>query len=215
MAKKSNSRLSAIGRASSGARPMLLLPEYLSIKTDGNLSVNTRQLPIPDNTYDADVLWVQRRMGAVSIFAGKIEDVPEFHLRSRVEIRFSEDAFVQNFWANSRDFHERLRDRAAHRPDRQEERRRLMPEGMKAEKTHSVWANVDVLTRSGNQASLSFFTLPPEGLAFYHQYRDTSHLNIEPVLRVFTTTDELLFMMNESEPIVEILKPQMMAAEGI
>ena len=115
----------------------------------------------------------------------------------------------------SREFHELLqkqfrRSALMQRSDRQRRR----PEAASPIKQHSLWANLNVISRAGTAASLDFYHLAPASLHRYTATRDRSRLDISPVLRVNTTVFEVLRLLDSSEPLVKELEP-LLASMGL
>src|SRR5262244_2939415 len=81
---------------------------------DGSLQIQAAKLPVPENSYVADIAWAARRRGTVSFFFGALSD-DEKMLKSRVEVRYSYEAFVHGWWKNSREFHRALKERTQRR----------------------------------------------------------------------------------------------------
>lgn len=80
----------------------------IEVVADG-LKLHWAKLQVPDRSYEADFAWIQVRRGAVTLFFGK-EDLDSVDtLRTRLEIRYPAEKFLQHFWKNSRDFHQTLR----------------------------------------------------------------------------------------------------------
>ena len=68
-----------------------------------------------------------------------------------------------------------------------------------------MWVNFDYIARTGTQASLDFFHLSPAGIANFKASQGTRDLNLQPVVRILTTTAQLLALLDDSEPIAEQL----------
>jgi hypothetical protein len=185
----------------------------ITVWADKSIRINGAALETPQQVYDADVAWVKRRLGAVSLFFGKLKLDGPPKLRTRVELRYSPETFVYQFWKNATEFNERVAKYLEKFPPNAE-RDALKPEALEAEKDHSEWANFDYLAHSGHHASLDFFQLPPRGVALFMQDKGTSALKVVPILRVQTTTDELHRLLNAAGEIVAELAPQLPKPEG-
>lgn len=187
---------SAIGAYQEGA---------VEVVADG-LKLNWAKLRIPDRTYEADYAWVKVRHGAVSLFFGKEDlDTPET-LRTRLEVRYPIEKFLQHFWKNSREFHGKLRQLPSWPPD--EARGTVAPEKMRALKDHSECANFEYIARYGSESVMDFYYLPPSGIARLAQGMGGAGLRVDPVVRVQITMRELLRLLNAAEPVALELASQ-------
>ncbi len=175
---------------------------YIVSASNGGFKVDASELHAPTDVYDADYAWVTQRNGAVSFFFAKGQVDDSETLRTRLEVRYPFEGFVHHFWRNSREFHKAVRERRA--PDWG--RGDIDPSRWKSEKDHSVWANLDYLARSGSQASMDFYELPPWNAVQFNKAQDLSRLRIVPVVRIVLTTDELCRLLDASEPIAEALE---------
>jgi hypothetical protein len=72
------------------------------------LKIHWAKLPTPDRIYDADFAWIKVRHGMVSLFFGKQDLDTENTLRTRLEVRYPIEKFVNHTWRNCRDFHQAL-----------------------------------------------------------------------------------------------------------
>ena len=176
----------------------------ISIDQGGSVRIDLEALAAPANVYDADFAWVQERHGAISLFFAK-QQVNASALRTRIEIRYAYEPFVDHLWKNSREFHERLK-KYTTRFQKNETRDALDPAHMNADKEHSDWANFEVIAHSGTQASLDFFRLPTTGIARFVLSKSSSGLVVDPILRVNTTADELCRLLDMCDPIAERVK---------
>ena len=175
----------------------------IRVTSDGSLQVNLARVQPPQNVYDADFCWPERRMGTVSLFFAKaFPGVAAQRLRTRVELRYPYGPFVRHFWANSRGFHERLRAYLAEHPF-EIESVNIRPAEMEAEREHSDWVNFDYLAHTASEAALDFFHVPPAGIAKFAQSHDRSGLTLTPVLRVHTTAAQLCSLLDACEPIAQ------------
>lgn len=199
--KRHGNNKRAIAASAGATSAPVVVDDPIVIDQDGTIRIEVGRLRPPQNVYDADYAWVLvRRRGIVSLFFGKEAYGASRKLRTRLEVRFPAEPFVRHLWGNSRDFHERMRKYVGDAPDA--ERDQAKPESMEAEKDHSDWANVDYMAHSGTQACLDFFNLSPSGLAQFAQQKGSRGLLLTPVVRVQTTTDELLRLLDACEKII-------------
>ena len=178
----------------------------IRVAADGSLRIDpTRMLP-PQNIYDADYAWVERRLGAVSLFFAKgYPGKSPKKLRTRVELRYPYGPFLNHFWGNSRQFHERLRTYVTANPF-EAEPTTAKPSEMEADRDHSDWVNFDYLAHTGSEAALDFFHVPPSGIARFAQGQGTSGLTLTPVLRIHTTAYQLCSLLDACAPIAKQLE---------
>ncbi len=170
------------------------------------LTVNTAGAGAPSDVYVADVAWPEVRRSAVSLFFAKEGSEPG-RLHSRLEVRYSIEAFTKHLWTNSRELHAAMRVRAqsrSHLPDLSGDR---LGRGLPANKEHSVWANFETIARVGSEAYFEFFHLSPKDVAAFNQTGEIHKLRLKPVVAVLTTSDELYRLLEESAPLVQMLEP--------
>lgn len=181
---------SAIGAYQDGA---------VEVSAEG-LKVHWAKLRVPDHVYDADFAWIRVRHGAISLFFGKEDlDTPKT-LRTRLEIRYPIEKFINHFWKNSREFHRTLKQLPTWpvNPGRD----LIAPMEMRALKDHSESANFEYMARYGSEAVLDFYYVPPSGIARLAQGMGAVGLRVDPVVRVQTTMRELLRLLDAAEPVV-------------
>ncbi len=192
-------------RAGSTALDRIVDP--ISVGSDGSIQISTAKLAAPQNVYDADYAWVQRRQGAVSLFFGKSSIDDSGKLRTRLELRYPREAFLNHLWKNSRNFHQKLREFLGQCPtDRS--RDSINPAGMKADRDHSDWVNVDYIAHSGTQACLDFFNLSPPGVARLLNKQGSTSLVLAPVVRVQTTAAELCRLLDSCGVIADEIQAE-------
>jgi hypothetical protein len=168
------------------------------------IKVHWAKLRIPDKTYEADYAWVKVRHGAVSVFFGKQDLDSPNTLRTRLEIRYPVEKFLNHFWRQSRDFHQKLRE-ARKYPGWSANRIKESPETMKALKDHSETANFDYCARSGSEAVIDFYYVSPSGIARLAQGMGATSIRVDPVVRIQLMMPELLGLLDAAEPVVEEL----------
>jgi hypothetical protein len=199
MAKESKA---IVRMRSSGAASNEMLDDAITVSAaDRGVIIDLAKLNPPDKVYDADYAWLRHKPGRVSLFFGKanLDDVTR--LRTRVELRYSPEAFVRNFWKNSGDFRAAVIESANHWPA-DSERLGLEPEKMHSEKDHSEWANFEYMARVGSEATLDFYYLPTSGLAKYATGHGSRGLKIVAAMRVQLTMQELARLFVSCESVV-------------
>jgi hypothetical protein len=188
------------------------ISEYALRTSDGALILETSKLGAPQDVYDADVAWLERRSSYVSLYFGKAST--EGELSTRVEVKLSFEAFIHHLWENSsKEFFGRLKEwsdkrrgaGAEAKPEPLEKYRVCVPA-----KQHSIWANFTVFAHAGSEASLDFFHLSPNAIAAFVRTKDGSSIVVTPKLRVLTTTQELLRLLHLAEEIVPELEKVVM-----
>lgn len=175
--------------------------------TDQSIRVSWSKLSPPTNVYDADFAWAVERHGTVSLFFAK-EHISGKSLRSRLEIRFSPEPFVEVFWANTVTFYEALKAREATAvPPAPATRAPQELMALQSDREHSDWANFAYIAHHGTQASLDFFRLPPAGIArFITTGQRSADLEPSPIVRIHTTIWELSRFLDVCEPIASRLR---------
>ena len=204
MAKQSNR--GAIERPTTILRSGLALPAYL--KPQGNsFVIDIGKLPLPTESYVANVGWVENIGTTVSLLLGNLDRNDRGRLKTRVELRFPQEAFL-NFWENSKAFYESMRALVERIPSILEGIPVEKPSELKAEKDHVVPASIGIMTHSGTQAELDFYDLPATDVFLSLRHQDPRRLEIHPILRIYTTTGILWTILKQAEKIAEIIAPQ-------
>jgi hypothetical protein len=196
--------MSSKKRKSAGTQVAKIDP--VSVAADGSLQINLQEVAAPKKTYDADFAWPQVRLGVVSVFFGKCDLNEDRRLRTRLELRYPLESFVAHFWNNSRTFHAGLRRSCENLPGWQE-RGTIKPETWSADADHSEWVNFDYVARTGSQGVLDFFYLSPQAVVRFKRGQGTKDLTLQPVVRVNTTTLEILNLLDSSEAIANQYEP--------
>lgn len=186
----------------------------LSRDIDGSLRVRMDLLNPPQNVYDADGASLTLRHGTVSFLFGKADPINETRLRTRLEVRYPVEAFADHFILNSREFHSALVQQMETAEVPVLQHTPLEPATMPAEREHSLWANFDFIARTGSQASIDFFHLPPADIARFVKNDSVSGLRIEPVLRVLTTVDVLRSLLDAAADVLDQARSQTGALIG-
>ena len=171
----------------------------ITIWTDGSIMINMTKLGSPENVYDADFSWISLRHDSVSLWFGKESVDAEGTLRSRLELRYPQEAFVRHFWKNSREFHQKLNEHV--QQFESTDAAPVDPTKLKAERDASMWVNFDYISRTGTQASLDFFHLPPAGLAKFAGGHGSSGLVLNNKVRVLTTIHDLHRLFEAAVPV--------------
>jgi hypothetical protein len=71
------------------------------------------------------------------------------------------------------------------------------PIGVRAEKSHSEWANFVYIAFAGTGASIDLYQMSIAGVARYAKKRDISGLSLSPVLRIHLSLFELVRLLTE------------------
>jgi hypothetical protein len=153
----------------------------------GDVVVSSADLPIPSNVYDADYAWPRLRNGAVSLFFAKASASDQSQLWSRLEVRIPIESFVRHFWQGSREFHQQVRALVERTGWSLKDREHSEPEKLGAKLEHSLWANLDTMSRHGTAASIDFYHLAPDAIARFARTKDYTQIKVEPRVRVLTT----------------------------
>ena len=127
------------------------LADPITVGPDKSIRVDLSKLEAPHNVYDADFAWLEYGSDSVSLLFGKQDRNDSSQLRTRLEVRYSLEAFVRHFWQNSRTFHESL---AKFVSDWRFVAKSGDPSKMPAAKDHSEWANFEYIAHAGTEASI-------------------------------------------------------------
>ena len=176
---------------------------------DRSVSVDLSKLGSPLKTYDADLASLEHSGSSVRLFFGKLRLPKRGSLATRVEIRYPIEFFYKHLWQNSREFHGRLRERAAALRISESPAQRQLHE-LEADKDHSEWANFDFMGYSGTEAAIDFFHLPPTDFARFEKTGAMANVALEPILRVQLGVDQLLGLLEscaDAAPEIEKYLP--------
>lgn len=181
--------------------------DHLKTDSEGNVLIDITNLGVPQDWYDADVAWIEKRFGTVSLFFAKASVNDHSTLRSRIEVRYPPESFCTNFWRNSRKFQEGLEEVTDPAVIVGAQPEQFNPQKLPALKDHSLWVNFELISRAGNEATIDFFHLPAPMVAQYAKTKDLSKMRFSAVVRVILTTDELLKLLRSAAPIAAELEP--------
>lgn len=179
----------------------------LSRSASGTIHIDFGRVRAPERIYDADVSWIVRGNGFVSVFFAKQSVDEDGVLESRVELKYAPEAFVRHFWSNSREFHGDLKKHLTGWPDdpnlKVVDGRSLKFKG----KSHSEWVNVDLIARSGSHGTIDFFYLPPFGLSQLAKGKSAFNQTlIVPVVRVMLTIHEMDRLLDAADVVAQEAK---------
>jgi hypothetical protein len=171
--------------------------------TESSIAIDASKLEAPTNAYDADVAWVEYRPGRLSlIFAKRDRDEANF-LKSRLEVRYPPEDFINTFWSNSTAFFERLRTYVGVWPREAREGAVRAPIDLPAKQSHSEWANYAYMAHSGSEASIDLYHLASASLARYAQNRNLEGIRLRGVVRVQLTSFDLLDLIDQLQSLVD------------
>ena len=184
----------------------------LSVNTaEHSIRVDLTKIEAPTQLYDADVAWIEHRLGCVSLLFGKLGPDRET-LKSRLEVRYPAESFITTFWGNSLDFFEGLKKFVEQWPETVRET--VDVSKWSAESIHSEWASFTYMSRSGSQSALDFYHISTSALARLARTGTVEGLRMRPVVRVQMTCFELLNLIDMSEPVVSEVK-EYLPGEGL
>lgn len=170
---------------------------------DRSIRVDLGALPAPTNIYDADTWWLEREAGFVVLYFGQFKGRDREALRTRLKIKYPNEALVHHLWQHSRKFHEDLRTVIDRWPS---DPLRIGPTDISnwpVEKEHSDWVNFDSLSRTSGQATIDFYHLPPPSVVRFVKGNNTSDLTFNPVVRVLLGLYQLFELLERVESVVE------------
>lgn len=159
------------------------------------ISIDASRLQAPSRSYSADTGWVTYTPGQLSLYFAKRDITGPAVLPSRLEIRMPAEDFLR-LLVMSRSFYKLVR-RQTDQWNPAVLQVSAPPVGVRAERTHSEWANFCYAAFSGSSASLDFHQMSIPGIARYSKNRDISGLSLTPVLRVQLSLFELLRLLDE------------------
>lgn len=182
-----------------------IVEDPITVGLDRTIKIDLSKLIAPTNLYDADFAWIVHRTGSVSLFFAKQSYGEDESLRTRLELRYPPENLVHHFWKNSREFHARLRQFVEKWPQ-DLKRPELRPDSWKSARDHSDWVNFEAISHAGTEATIDFYQLPPPGLAKFNRGLGSDGLKVVPIVRVQTTSFELLRLLDAAAEVVTAIE---------
>jgi hypothetical protein len=179
------------------------------ISEDGrSLRVSLGLLPAPENVYDADAWWVERQAGHIAIYFGQFSGSDHTKLRSRLKIKYPNEAVLHHMWQHSRQYHLDLKEVMKQYPKDplQIPASDISRLTVESNKEHSSWANFDALARTAGQASIDFYHVAPPAAAKFVKSQDVRDLTPSGVVRVFLNLYQQFEMLEMLEGMVDDVK---------
>ena len=165
---------------------------------NGNLQLASGALEAPERRYDADFATVSVAERVACFTFGKRSVNDPARLRTRLQIRMGEDAFLKYFWLPSVSFRDALRAfLQLHGPISDH-----AGGTWQADADHSDWANVCSMAHAGQYAVLDFHELSPSGLARFSKHQDPSGLDVRAVVRIQLSAMQLVGLLDAAEAFV-------------
>jgi len=170
-----------------------------------SLAVDLGKLDPPERAYDADVAFIDHRVGSVTLLFGKIDrDAPEERLRNRLEIRYPPEDFLTTFWGPSLKFTRSLARLVETWPLPVESGEAALR--LPASQSHSEWASFTYMSHSGTDAAIDFYHVSSSALARWQQARETTHLKLRPILRVQVSIFTLHALLVQAEVVDKAIR---------
>jgi hypothetical protein len=158
------------------------------ISEDGrSLRVSLGLLPAPENVYDGS---------------------DHTKLRSRLKIKYPNEAVLHHMWQHSRQYHLDLKEVMKQYPKDplQIPASDISRLTVESNKEHSSWANFDALARTAGQASIDFYHVAPPAAAKFVKSQDVRDLTPSGVVRVFLNLYQQFEMLEMLEGMVDDVK---------
>jgi hypothetical protein len=161
------------------------------------IGVDYAQAPVPHLNYDADYCdVVQGRTGITFVF-GKLK-AGSGHLRTKIEITFSEEHFYRQVWGTSRDLH-RIVEQSGHS--------KLSPveSFSDTDKVQCLRANNVFMAVLGEEAVLDFYYISPGDVHLARQ-KQKKEIALDAVVRVVVSTAVLVELLEKCKPFADRLR---------
>lgn len=172
---------------------------------DGSIAVNASKLEPPTQAYDADFGWIDYSAGRLSLCFAKRNLAAPNLLETRLEVRYPPEDFLQTFWYNSVQFHEKLAKYVSLWPAEAMQTIPPAPE-KEAVRSHSIWASFSYISHAGSEAAIDFYHMSPAAVATFAQSKSVERLRLIPVTRVQMTTFEVFRLLERAEKLVPTLE---------
>jgi len=163
------------------------------------MGVDYTKVTPPERSYYADYCDVRRARLGYSLFFGKLIAGTDA-LRTKIEVAFPEDMFIQQLWGTSREFHKALRAVA--------EKVSLPPTGQvtDTDKVQTFRSNNAFMGMWGEEALIDFYYLSPRDLHFLRMGHP-GDVGLEGIVRVVLGTPLLFEFLEKCRPFVEGKQP--------
>jgi hypothetical protein len=163
--------------------------------------------PVPDLRYDADYCDVAESRTGVVLSFGKLR-ARESQLRTKIEISFSTENFINAVWRNSRSLQE-----VVHKLS---EGKTLAPihEPLDSDRVQCFRATNVFMAVLSSEAVLDFYYISP-GDVHLARTKKKTEVALEPVVRVIVSTPLLYEFLEKCKPLAEKLDPAIGEEEGL
>jgi len=140
------------------------------------IGIDYSRADIPDRSYYADHVDVQRARSGISLLFGKLMPGAS-RLRTQVEVVFPDDMFVRQLWRSSREMHKSLEENRGKLGTIQE-----ISEVEGTDKVQTFRSNNVFLGQWGDEAVADFYYISPRD--FYYAKEGLRTVSLEPVVRI-------------------------------
>jgi hypothetical protein len=164
------------------------------------LAIDYADAPVPTHYYVADYFEVANLDPRILFTFGKLNYPSDKQLRNKLEIDFPAPLFVMQLWKSRADFHKLLKTFV-----QQNGYQAMNPGGLSepVEKVQTIHSNNALMILSAGDCMIDFFYLSPRDMAL--KAPKSEELYLEPLVRVMTSPNLLLGLLNACEPIAEDL----------
>jgi hypothetical protein len=160
------------------------------------LAVDFEKAEIPDRAYFSDYTEVVRARSGFSFFFGKL--IPQQSaLRTKVEISFPRESFMQQLWASSRKFHETVRATVAKMPPIE-----AITNVEETDKVQTFRSNCVFMAVLGEEALMDFYYIPPSDIHYVRTGQRHS-VNLQAVIRISLATPILYGFLQQCGAEIE------------
>jgi hypothetical protein len=171
------------------------------------MGIDYSKAEIPERAYYADYCDVLRGRVGFSLVFGKL-DPGTCRLRTKIEVAFPEQMFLQQLWGTSRDFQRAVQADAMRAP--------IVPvaEVEDTDKVQTFRSNNVMMGAWGEESVMDFYYISPRDMHFVRQEAKTN-VELEPVVRVVMGTPLIFEFLQKCQPYVDQLSKTAPPAEGI
>lgn len=181
----------------------------VSIDSDKSIRLNVGSLPSPENVYDADAWWVDRQAGHVALYFAQFSGSDQKKLRTRLKIKYPNEALVHHLWEHSRTYYEDLKPLMATFPVDPLKVPVVDISKLTAEKEHSNWANFEAMSRTASQAAIDFYHVAPPAAVKFLNSGDVNDIVPAPVVRILMGLYQQFEMLQKIETMISDVRAMM------
>jgi hypothetical protein len=165
------------------------------------LGMDYSKAPVPNHFYFADYLSVDEDSSQVMFTFGKLDKPLTDQLRSKVEVYFNPAMFIKQFWASTREMHEKVKALAKARGFAAVPQAALLS----APKVQTFQSNQVSMLMTEGECLADFFYISPKDL--YYKPQKNEKIDVEALVRIILSPQLILSLLDRSQSVADNLLP--------